>query len=193
MKAQQRYSLLSITVALSAAIMLQLALTNGVLATSLTLPDALLSCTDGDQPTGARYRICMPITNWNGDLIVYAHGYVKPTAPIEIPEDQLELGGFSIADLITAQGFAFATTSYRRNGLTILEGIDDLLELVDLFVAAHGKPDRIILTGVSEGGAITVLALERHPDVFDGGLALKIARSITSPISAPSSTISFPA
>ncbi|MFN3333971.1 MAG: alpha/beta hydrolase family protein [Caldilinea sp.] len=172
MKAQPRYFLLSIAVALCAATMLQLVLSNGVFATSHTSPDAPLACTDGDQPGGARYRICMPTANWNGDLVVYAHGYVKPTAPIEIPEDQLELGGFSISDLITAQGFAFATTSYRRNGLTILEGIDDLLELVDLFVAAHGKPDRIILTGVSEGGAVTVLALERHPDVFDGGLAL---------------------
>src|SRR5690606_15644346 len=31
---------------------------------------------------------------------------------------------------------------------------------------------RVILTGASEGGAVTALGVERRPDVFDGGLAL---------------------
>jgi pimeloyl-ACP methyl ester carboxylesterase len=171
MNVHPRHGLLSLAIALAAVLLLHHALTGVVQAQGL-LPQAPLACSDGDQPSGAVYRICMPSATWNGDLVIYAHGYVKPSAPIAIPEDQLVIGGFSIADLITAQGFAFATSSYRRNGLSILEGIDDLLELVDIFAAQHGQPDRIILTGVSEGGAITVLALERHPDVFDGGMAL---------------------
>lgn len=171
MNARPRYGLLSLVVALAAVLLLHHALT-GVVQAQALLPQAPLACSDGDQPSGAVYRICMPSADWNGDLVIYAHGYVKPSAPIAIPEDQLVIGGFPIADLITAQGFAFATSSYRRNGLSILEGIDDLLELVDIFAAQHGQPDRIVLTGVSEGGAITVLALERHPDVFDGGMAL---------------------
>ncbi|HQY94875.1 prolyl oligopeptidase family serine peptidase [Caldilinea sp.] len=171
MNAHPRYGLSSFVIALAAMLLLHHALT-GVVQAQPLLPQAPLACSDGDQPSGAVYRICMPSANWNGDLVIYAHGYVKPSAPIAIPEDQLVIGGFPIADLITAQGFAFATSSYRRNGLSILEGVDDLLELVDIFAAQHGQPDRIILTGVSEGGAITVLALERHPDVFDGGMAL---------------------
>ena len=135
-------------------------------------PDTPLACVDGDQPSGARYRICMPNAFWNGDLVVYAHAYVKPGQPVAIPEDQLTIGGVSIADVVTAQGYAFAVSSYRRNGLAILEGIDDLVELVDIFRAEHGEPDRVILTGASEGGAVTVLGVERRPDVFDGGLAL---------------------
>lgn len=169
MKTRPYHGLLFLAIALVAALLLQHAVTSVVQAQS---PQSSLACNDGEQPGGALYRICMPVANWNGDLVIYAHGYVAPTAPVAIPEDQLVIGGFSIADLITAQGFAFATSSYRRNGLSILEGIDDLLELVDIFVAEHGQPDRIILTGVSEGGAVTVLALERYPDVFDGGLAL---------------------
>lgn len=169
MNIRRRFGLLLLVIALVTTFLLHHTLTGVAQAQS---PHAPLACSDGDQPSGAIYRICMPAANWNGDLVLYAHGYVKPSAPVAIPEDQLVIGGISIADLITAQGFAFATTSYRRNGLSILEGIDDLLELVDLFVAEHGQPDRIILTGVSEGGAVTVLALERHPDVFDGGLAL---------------------
>src|SRR5205823_3295627 len=44
-------------------------------------------------------------------------------------------------------------------------------ELVDIFTAAKGKPSRVYLTGISEGGLITTLAIEQYPDIYDGGLA----------------------
>ena len=127
---------------------------------------------DGVQPGGAIYRICMPNLLWNGDLVVYAHGYVAYNEPLAIPENQLRLpNGISLPDLVNALGFAFATTSYRTNGLAVKDGVDDLVELVDIFKATHGDPIRVYVTGVSEGGLITALAVERRPDVFDGGLA----------------------
>ncbi len=133
------------------------------------------ACTDGAQPSGALYRICLPDAPvpWNGQLVVYAHGYVDPTQPVGLPEDQLGIpGAGSIADIITVQGYAFAATSYRRNGLAIQEGVDDIIELIDIFEQTVGAPRRILLIGVSEGGAITTFAVERHPDRIDGGLAL---------------------
>lgn len=54
-------------------------------------PAQPLACEDGDQPGGARYRICLPTVFWNGDLVVYAHGYVSPNAPVSLPEDQLTM------------------------------------------------------------------------------------------------------
>lgn len=131
-------------------------------------------CEDGDQPSGAIYRICFSdVLPWNRQLVVYAHGYVDPTQPLGLPEDQLSIPGFgTIADIITQQRYAFATTSYRRNGLAIQEGIADVLELIDIFISKHGVPRRILLIGVSEGGAVTALAVERHPEIIDGGLAL---------------------
>lgn len=135
-------------------------------------PSVPLACEDGAQPGGAPFRICLPAFGWNGSLVVYAHGYVAPDEPIGIPEDQLSIGGFSLADAITLQGYAFAVSGYRRNGLAIREGVEDLVELVALFRSRYGAPHRVILTGVSEGGAIAVLGLERHPEVFDAGLAL---------------------
>jgi len=126
---------------------------------------------DGTQESGAIYRICMPDT-WNGNLVVYAHGYVGYNEPVAIPEDQLTLpDGTSIPGVINAIGFAFATTSYRQNGLTVPEGIDDLTDLVAIFARTHGQPRRTYLVGVSEGGLITALSIERHPEVYDGGLA----------------------
>jgi hypothetical protein len=45
---------------------------------------------DGLQSSGAIYRICVP-GNWNGDLIVYAHGYVSPPNQLVFPKTKLLL------------------------------------------------------------------------------------------------------
>lgn len=131
------------------------------------------ACEDGLQTTGATYRICMPGT-WNNKLVVYAHGYVAPNRPLGIPEDQMMLPGTNttVDQIVTAQGYAFATSGYRVNGLAIREGLGDLVDLVSLFTTLKGEPAQVLLAGVSEGGLIAALAVERHPDLFDGGLAL---------------------
>lgn len=138
-------------------------------------PAAPLACDpDGVQASGAVYRICMPsIIPWNGDLFVYAHGYVSPTEPVGIPEDQMILpGGLSITDIVNVLGYGFATTSYSTNGLAVVEGMADLVDLVGIFTAEKGAPNRVYLVGVSEGGLITALTVEQHADLFDGGLAM---------------------
>jgi pimeloyl-ACP methyl ester carboxylesterase len=137
-------------------------------------PLAPMACgPDGVQASGAKYRICIPIfPRWNGDLIVYAHGYVPATEPVAIPEDQLYLSsGTYLPDAANLLGYAFATTSYSVNGLAINPGLADLVDLVDIFRAAHPTLKRVVLVGVSEGGLITTLAVERYPEVFSGGLA----------------------
>jgi pimeloyl-ACP methyl ester carboxylesterase len=143
--------------------------------TATSDPTARLGCDpDGVQESGAVYRICMPfIPPWNGDLVVFAHGYVSPTEPVGIPENQMTLpGGITLADIANSLGYAFATTSYSTNGLAVLEGVADLVDLVDIFTTQKGAPDKVYLIGGSEGGLITTLAVEQHPDVFDGGLAM---------------------
>lgn len=129
-------------------------------------PDAL-------QDSGAVYRICMPpLSRWNGDLVVFAHGYVEPNRPIEIPEEQLGVpGGLSLPQLANLLGYGFAVSSYSTNGLAVRQGLDDLVDLVDIFIDTYSDPDQVYLLGASEGGLITTLGVERHPDVFDGGLA----------------------
>ena len=129
------------------------------------------TCQDGTQGSGALYRICMPDPNdWNGDLVVFAHGYVAPGEPLAIPELELP-GGFSIPEIANRLGFAFATTSFSTNGLAVRQGIEDLRDLMGIFSAAHGQPRYVYLVGGSEGGIITTLAVEQFPELFDGGLA----------------------
>jgi pimeloyl-ACP methyl ester carboxylesterase len=126
-------------------------------------------CTDGVLEHGALYRICFPAT-WNGDLVLYAHGYVPAHQPVALPEDAI--GGTSISGTLTGLGYAFATTSYRANGLVAPEAAEDLAEL-DATVRRLYRPDpgRSVIVGFSEGGLVAALAVERHPEVFDGALA----------------------
>jgi pimeloyl-ACP methyl ester carboxylesterase len=148
--------------------------TPGALAGNLSAPLAANNCEpDSVQASGAIYRICMPSAgNWNGDLVVYAHGYVASNQPVVIPEDQLILpDGTALSEIVNSLGFAFATTSYRTNGLVVRDGVADLVDLVNIFIIAHGAPSHVYLAGVSEGGLITTLAIEQYSNVFDGGLA----------------------
>jgi len=125
-------------------------------------------CTQGTLESGALSLICFP-ESWNGTLVVYAHGYVQPSAPVALPDD--DVGGVSISDAVTGFGYAYATTSYRDNGLVVLPAIDDVVQLV-VAVRARVKPDptRTLLVGFSEGGLVAALTLERHPELIDGAL-----------------------
>jgi pimeloyl-ACP methyl ester carboxylesterase len=42
---------------------------------------------------------------------------------------------------------------------------------VSLFASGHGVPEKTYVVGASEGGLITTLLVEGHPEVFVGGLA----------------------
>jgi pimeloyl-ACP methyl ester carboxylesterase len=126
-------------------------------------------CADGTLEGGALYRVCFP-ASWNGDLVVYAHGYVRPDLPVALPDDVI--GGLPVSAAVNALGYAFATTSYRANGLVADVAVEDLVEL-DETVRARYRPDpsRTFVVGVSEGGLVAVLALEREPDLYAGGIA----------------------
>jgi pimeloyl-ACP methyl ester carboxylesterase len=119
-------------------------------------------------PSGGLSLICKP-EPWNGQLVVFAHAYVPSGAPLGFYN--LTVGDVNLPALVQSFGFAFATTSYRANGLVILEGMEDIRELVTRFTTLHGSPSRTFVTGASEGGLVATLLIERHPDEFDAGLA----------------------
>jgi pimeloyl-ACP methyl ester carboxylesterase len=126
-------------------------------------------CETGEFPTGALWMICVPQSGWNGDLVIWAHGYVAFNQPIDFYSLTLP-DGSSLPDLIQSLGYAFATTSYRQNGLAILEGVEDVGDVAQHFGDLHGTPGHTYLTGASEGGIVTTLAIERHPELYSGGL-----------------------
>ncbi len=163
-------------VALLAAVLPTLPVAAGSprLPVSDPLPPPLDQCPSGVHPaSGALYFVCVP-PQWNGDLVIFAHGYVAPQEPLTKFVEQLILAdGTTIPELVLSQGYAFATTSYRKNGLAVKEGLADLIDLVDVFKAVAGQaPQHVYLIGASEGGLITTLAAEKYPQTFSGGLAL---------------------
>jgi pimeloyl-ACP methyl ester carboxylesterase len=155
-----------------------------ILIVALLLPAALVAtpaaaatppvpgaCVDGVLTGGAKSRICVPSSGWNGDLVIYAHGYTPFNAPLDFQNLTLPDGQY-LPDVVQGLGYAFAATSYRRNGLAILEGVEDIKLLVAAFPAAAGKAAvHTYVVGVSEGGIITALLIERAPELFSGGVS----------------------
>jgi hypothetical protein len=67
--------------------------------------------------------------------------------------------------------YAYATTSYRGNGMIVLAAVDDLAQLAEAVENATGGGVRFkFLVGASEGGLATALSLERAAQHYNGGL-----------------------
>jgi pimeloyl-ACP methyl ester carboxylesterase len=75
--------------------------------------------------------------------------------------------------LVNNLGFGFAASGYSKDGLAILQGIQDTKTLMNLFSPATGYPvNRFFITGASEGGLVATKSVESFPDVYSGGLAV---------------------
>jgi len=112
---------------------------------------------------GALYVIDKP-ANWNGGLVVWAHGYTPDFQPVATPN----LG--PLLPFFLSQGFAVAASSYSENGYAVAEGARQTHQLGQVFTGLVGKPDRTYLVGVSLGGIIGLRLLEKYDDSYDGAL-----------------------
>lgn len=123
-------------------------------------------------PGGSLGLVCKPSDGWNGDVIVYAHGYVDPTETERVFANLDAGSGLSLPAIVQQLGYAFAATTYRRNGLVVLEGVQDLRELVEsLPTHLQTAPRQVFAFGISEGGLIATLFAERSPLSINGTLA----------------------
>jgi hypothetical protein len=118
---------------------------------------------------GGLYRIEIP-EHWNGDLVLFAHGFVTNTGP---NGSTLRVGNHRFRDHVVNEGYAWAASSYRCNGYVPGQGLVDTMALTDLFTKTTGgrAPQRTYLTGVSMGGHVTILGMHEFRDVR-GGLAM---------------------
>jgi dienelactone hydrolase len=125
---------------------------------------------------GGAYHVEIP-ERWNGELVLWAHGYVANTSA---QGSRLRVGvpgagpGAPLRDHLIAEGFAWAASSYRCNGYVPGRGLLDTMALVDVFTRENGgkAPARVYLTGGSMGGHVTLLGMQEFPTTFAGGLAL---------------------
>jgi len=119
---------------------------------------------------GGLYRIEIP-DHWNGELALYAHGFVASTGARGL---ELRVGNSPIREHLVENGIAWAASSYRCNGYVPGQGLVDTMALTDLFTKFNSgrKPQRVYLTGTSMGGHVTVLGMHEFPNEFAGGLAM---------------------
>jgi len=124
--------------------------------------------TGGVQKSGALYAVWMPETTcWNGSFVVFAHGYVAPGPTLTVPADELTIGGLSLPATFNQLGYGFAASTYSKNGLAIVQGVDDTMDLVQNIIKPALSPKRVYLIGASEGGLVATLSAEQLPNVYN--------------------------
>ncbi len=111
----------------------------------------------------AAYRIEVP-DNWNGELVMYAHGYAGEQSFLNVQTPP-------IRSHLIQQGYAWAASSYQQNGYDPDLAVIDTLQLRDYFIQHWGQPSRSYIYGTSMGGHIVVSSLEQHPGVYDAAFA----------------------
>ncbi len=113
---------------------------------------------------GAGYRIEVP-DNWNGELVLYAHGFRGTGLELTVSNPR-------IRPYLIANGYAWAASSYSKNGYDVKEGVKDTHALGQRFNGLVGHPRRTWITGHSMGGHITGVAIEQYPNAYAGALPM---------------------
>jgi hypothetical protein len=123
---------------------------------------------------GAQYVVYapQPASCANGNVVLFAHGYIPPGAPAGAWLTQLQLpDGTSLPQLLNAQGFVFAASGFSKDGLAIPEGMQDIKGLVNVIQGLPIPVQKYFVAGASEGGLIAAKLIETDP-LFAGGLAV---------------------
>jgi pimeloyl-ACP methyl ester carboxylesterase len=114
----------------------------------------------------AGYAIEVP-PNWNGRLVMWAHGFRGEGAELTVDPP-----GFGLREKWVGQGYAWAASSYDRNGYDVASGVESTRSLVGVFARRVGRPSEVFLTGVSMGGHVTARAIEQDPALYAGALPM---------------------
>ncbi|EPH39727.1 hypothetical protein ABT390_22500 [Streptomyces aurantiacus] len=127
-------------------------------------------CYTGRDSSGAYYAIAVP-KNWNGSLVVHAHGGPDLGAESDPRRSVEDLGRWSV---MVDQGYAWAGSSYRRGGYGTRMAAADTESLRRLFVREFRKPRKTYLHGQSWGGNVAAKAVETYGSgagrPYDGAL-----------------------
>ncbi|MGB5257505.1 MAG: hypothetical protein WBN07_02450 [Woeseiaceae bacterium] len=118
---------------------------------------------EGIDSKGAVYRYEVPV-NWNGDLVMYAHGFrgcFGPTGSL-VP---LTVENPPLREYYLARGYAWAASSYSKNCYDVKDGVESTNRLARIFAREVGAPNRTLITGFSMGGHVTGAAIEMFPNV----------------------------
>jgi len=114
---------------------------------------------------GAWLVIALP-TDWNGRLIVHAHGGPRTGEP-EADDGLADLDRFSV---MVRRGYAWIGSTYRRPGYGVRSAAEDVDRSRAVFWRLHGRPTLTLLHGQSWGGNVAAKAAELYARGEDGTL-----------------------
>jgi hypothetical protein len=123
----------------------------------------------------AQYALFLPY-RWNGDLVVYAHGFIDPAvktmalpdaAPVDVAPWVVEL-----RERLLQAGYAVAYSSYSQNGWAVNDGAQRTRELRPIFSWYFQEPDRTYVIGRSLGALTTMLLVEKYAIESSDGISL---------------------
>jgi pimeloyl-ACP methyl ester carboxylesterase len=135
----------------------------------LRAASAQVSRITGTGEGGSLYGIDMP-AQWNGELVVYAHGIVDPELPVALPTTQD--GSDLLRARIAGMGYAIAYSSFSDNGYSLKSAIQRTHQLRGVFASTFGQPTRTYLVGHSLGGLAVLALAETYPGQYDGALPM---------------------
>lgn len=118
---------------------------------------------------GDHFAMAVP-ENWNGQALVFAHGYSLPGSSISVSRDPVQKdpsGGLMSGAY--AQGFAVAHSDYDKAGVGVASAVENTLRLRD-FLNRMGVTDAYV-AGASMGGNIVMAIIETRPNAFKGALS----------------------
>ena len=121
---------------------------------------------DGDQ-----FAVAFP-ANWNGNALLFAHGYSTPGSPIAVSEDPIGKGTGAGGMLSAAyeDGLAAGHSAYDKAGMGVQTATENTLRLRNFLTKLGTK--RTYISGASMGGNIVLSLIEQYPRAFAGGLAV---------------------
>jgi pimeloyl-ACP methyl ester carboxylesterase len=128
-------------------------------ASALTLEEGELN--------GAKIAIARP-ARWNRCVLLLAHGLRAENQPLVA---HLDPNAFAYQTYLN-EGWIVATTSFRRNGVIIADGVADLDALRAYIAEKDGQPLRVIVEGESLGGLIAILIAEGKREHYAGVVAI---------------------
>jgi hypothetical protein len=114
----------------------------------------------------AGYIVEVP-PNWNGDLVMWAHGYRGQGLVLTVDPP-----AFALRQRMLDEGYAWAASSYSGNGFDIRAGVLSTKDLADQFPRIVKHPHRTYVAGVSMGGYVIGRSLEQYPGFYKGALPM---------------------
>ena len=117
---------------------------------------------------GRSFSIAIP-EGWNGDAVVYAHGYSLPGTPTAVAANPAAPDAPMMLQAAFGEKYAAAHSAYDKAGMGVESGAAASLRLRELLVQIGAK--RTFAAGFSMGGNIVMTMIEQRPDAFDGAFS----------------------